>query len=218
MKSKKIRKAKKYFSFLLALAILSTGTINVFAHEVNELNKKDELDYLIDKYSSNSIIFVADENGNVSEILMININENPSKELLKISKKLDIPIHKEIPKSHIPNIPKLITSLGWTYNSDRDIITSKHFQTLTRSAIAAGIAGLFGGTISFWGPLASVLIGNDIVLHTKNVHFYAQHFYRYSDDIYLPFYVKKQVHCYEGPEFEGYIDSETRYYYSTAPY
>lgn len=208
-------KFKRGLCMLLAILFTVIGPINVFGAEVSTTNTINNLE---NKYSSNSIIFMKDDKGQVESIFMTDFNESIPEELLNTTMELGIPIHKEIPAHERHKLNDVSPLSGWTHTWDMDNRTNRHFQVLTTAALTTFLSSFFGGPVVRWVVLANAIVSAYYITENVNVYFLIQYFWRPSNDPSLMYYVRQDTHAYKNSLRTDYIDTSSRYYYSSLPF
>lgn len=208
-------KFKRGLSLFLAILFIGMGPINVLGAEVNSINT---INYLENKYSSKSVIFMKDDEGRVERVLMTDFNEGVPEELLNTTRELGIPIHKEIPADKIHIINGISPFSSWTHTKDMDNRTNKHFQVLTSAALTAFLSSFFGGRVAAWTALAGAIVSAYYTTENVNVYFLIQYYWQPSNDPVFMYYVRQDTHAYKDSDRTDYIDTSERYYYSSMPF
>jgi len=108
----------------------------------------------------------------------------------------------------------------WTENVEMRNETNYHFQVYTSAAIATALVCFIAPTSApgIWTGLSSAIYSNSVCTETHNVYFKIRYYYRYSGNIYLPYYIKQTTYAYSNPERTDFVGVSSRYYYSTMPY
>nr|WP_312577949.1 hypothetical protein [Sedimentibacter sp.] len=209
-------KTKRILCLVLSILLLAIAPVNALTVEVNENITET---YLEEKYSSDSVIFMKDEYGQVKEILMTDFYENVPSELLNTTREMKIPIHKEIPTvgGNLVKSFSLYRST-WTHNTEMDNYSNKHFQVLTEAALVTFMSSFFGGAAAIWTGFATGIYAAYETTENVNVYYFIQYYWQFSDDAVFPYYIRQDTHAYKDSARTEYIGTSSRYYYSTLTY
>lgn len=209
-------KTRRILCLVLSILIFAIVPINASTVEVN---KNTTGTYLEEKYSSDSVIFVKDEYGQVKEIVMTDFYENVPTELLNTTKEMEIPIHKELP----PVSGNLVKNFSpyrstWTHNTEMDNYTNKYFLVLTQAALVTFMSSYFGGAAAAWTALASTIYVGSVTTEKVNIYYIIKYYWQFSDDAVFAYYIRQDTHAYEDSARTEEFGTSYRYYYSTLTY